>query len=127
METGQSIGLFQIGSFKLHSGERSFWKIDCDALTDKEIRAIVAIMLSRIPSFGRVEGVPKGGLRLAEALKVFSLGESLPLLIVDDVITTGNSMEKQRAGRTAIGVVIFSRTSVYPSWIHPLFVMPEIP
>ncbi|KKL20362.1 hypothetical protein LCGC14_2456230, partial [marine sediment metagenome] len=48
---------------------------------------------------------------------------SSTLLIVDDVLTTGASMEKQRAGRTnTIGAVIFARGDC-PAWVKPLFAM----
>ena len=46
------------------------------------------------------------------------------MLIVDDVLTTGASMEHERArcsGRT-IGVVLFARGPC-PEWIHPVFRM----
>lgn len=111
--------LFQRGTFRLHSGKQSNWKIDCDALTDLDITAL-AEMIAEGLQFGSVEGVSTGGLRLAKALEVH-VSEG-PLLIVDDVLTTGASIEKQRAGREAIGAVIFAR-GAWPVWVMPLFAM----
>jgi orotate phosphoribosyltransferase len=113
------MSLFQRGAFKLHSGAFTDWKIDCDALTDEDIETL-AEQIGRRFRFGSVEGVPTGGLRLAVALERYLLPDSLPLLIVDDVLTTGASMEEQRAGRDAIGVVIFSRGAC-PGWVTPIF------
>ena len=119
------MSLFLFGSFALHSGGRTDFKIDCDALTDGDWYALAARIARRVSAFGSVEGVPRGGLKLAEMLKGYCTAG--PVLIVDDVLTTGASMEQQRAGRDAMGVVVFARGPV-PSWIEPLFlVMEEAP
>ena len=116
--------LFQFGDFTLSSGLTSRMKIECDVLSDAEIEGMAELLASRLPQFSCVEGVPTGGLRLANALKKYALTcPHHPLLIVDDVLTTGASMEKKRAGRRAIGAVLFSRTTDWPDWVTPLFVM----
>lgn len=119
----KSLGLFQKGFFKLHSGAITDFKIDCDALTDTDIDAIAYEMLCALPQFSKVEGVPRGGLRLAKALKRYEM-RSGPLLIVDDVFTTGTSMVAHRGDREAIGAVIFSRVPAdkLPPWIKAMFV-----
>lgn len=113
-------GLFRLAAVTLHSGKVSDWKIDCDALDDEDMRCVAALLVRQLPRFGSVEGVPKGGLRLADAIRPFQT--TGPLLIVDDVLTTGGSMEAQRNGRDAIGAVIFSRAMmiVTPGWITSL-------
>lgn len=111
--------LFTFGDFTLHGGERSCWKIDCDALTDGDLVTLARMIADAMPTFGSVEGVPRGGLRIAEALQAHVTAG--PLLIVDDVFTTGASMEAHRAGRFAIGAVIFARRADWPAWIRPLF------
>ena len=117
------MNLFSTGAFTLNSGQPTNFKIDCDHLTDRDIATCAMLIADLVPPFGIVEGVPTGGLRLAEALEKYAGGPSERLLIVDDVMTTGYSMEEQRQGRDAYGAVIFSRTSDWPSWIRPLFVM----
>lgn len=114
--------LFQLGDFRLHSGATSGYKIECDALTAEDIETLAWLTAQRIGRFGRVEGVPRGGVRLAEALEQYSMLDDDPLLIVDDVWTTGGSMEAHRNGREAIGAVIFARNPV-ADWVTPLFVM----
>lgn len=111
------MGLFRVGSFALHSGSTSSFKIDCDALTDEDLHALAAMFAER-RSWSAVEGVPTGGIRFARALATFA-GYG-PLLIADDVLTTGASMEEQRADRNCIGVVIFARGPC-PTWVTPLF------
>lgn len=115
-------GLFRTGDFSLSGGARTTWKIDCDALTPADLSTIAALIAERLPAFGSVEGVPRGGLRLAKALEGFAT--SGPPLIVDDVLTTGGSMERQRGGREALGAVIFSRGAC-PDWIMPLFTLDQ--
>lgn len=116
------MNLFQQGKVTLHSGENALWKIECDALTNKDIQTIALMLMEVLPPFDKVEGVPRGGLRLAEALRGYSINGG-QLLIVDDVTTTGFSLEKQRTGRSAIGAVIFARGRCQ-DWVTPLFQMP---
>jgi hypothetical protein len=115
--------LFQLATVRLHSGEESCFKIDCDALTDQDLDCVAALLAMRLPPFGKVEGVPRGGLRLAE--KMWRYAGTGPLLIVDDVVTTGASMEAHRGRRGAIGAAIFSRGG-FPLWVTPLFRMAEL-
>ena len=106
--------------FVLHSGMKSVWKIDCDALSFGDIHTLARMIRLIVPPFAVVEGVPRGGLLLAKLLSQYCIRPPGPLLIVDDVLTTGESMEQHRAGRIARGVVIFARGPV-PSWVTPLF------
>ena len=96
------------------------WKIDCDALSPGDWHCLARVITEIIGPFGLVEGVLQGGLLLATALEPYVTMGSL--LIVDDVLTTGASMEKQRADRDAVGAVIFARR-VCPSWVTPVFQM----
>ena len=118
------MALFENKSLVSHAGLDLSFKIECDALSDEDIETIATI-IGRNFVFGRVYGVPSGGLRLATALEKFRTSSDR-VLIVDDVLTTGTSMEKARReiGTDAIGVVIFSRGQC-PSWIHPVFQLAE--
>lgn len=112
------MNLFQTGNFTFHSGLKNSFKIECDALTYDDWQSLAQIAAKILPPFGSVEGVPEGGLNLAKMLEEYvSQG---PLLIVDDVLTTGGSMEVQRNNRKAIGLVVFARTTP-PDWIIPMF------
>lgn len=119
------MNLFNTGHFPLHAGGFSNFKIDCDALTDEDIESIALQLIIRLPAYSSVAGIPTGGLRLAEAMKRYTVPfqpiRSDKLLIVDDVFTTGTSMEKARDNRLGvIGAVIFARSET-PHWITPLF------
>ncbi len=109
--------LFQIGSFTLHSSIKSDYLINCNALSDNSIKAIAAQLVKRLPRFSSVEGIPRGGLRLAEAMKMYISPTGLHL-IADDVFTTGMSMEefRSKSDRECVGAVIFARNST-PKWI----------
>lgn len=116
------MSLFKYGEFTLHSGEQTWFKIDCDALDDEDLRVLALLIYEDVGLFGHVEGVATGGTRLADALRQFANYASEKLVIVDDVCTTGASMEEQRAGRDAAGYVIFARGEV-PGWVTPIFRM----
>lgn len=103
--------------FNLHSGQRSSFLIDCEALTDEDLQALASLALPKIRPFGEVVGIPRGGLRFAEVLRQHS-GQG-PRLVVDDVITTGQSMlDVLRLVNGSKGLVIFSREFEWQS--HPL-------
>jgi len=111
----------------MHSGEKGNFKIECDALTDKDLETL-AYLISKRFEFNGVYGIPTGGTRLAKALKKYRNKKAIDYLIVDDVITTGKSMieasNKLRGREPIIGVVIFSRSkNPIPRWIYPIFDM----
>lgn len=117
--------LFQQGDFLLYSGLRSRFKIECDALTYADWETLAALIADRV-HFGAVEGVPRGGLTLASCLERYVLrsnAKQYPLLIVDDVYTTGLSMMQQRGDRNhVIGIVVFARTALpHDGWIRALW------
>ena len=115
------VHIFQQGDFTLHSGGKSFWKINCDALSNGDW-ATLAKVISKRCHFSGVVGIPSGGLKLAGQLQKYCQA-GYPVLIVDDVLTTGNSMEEARKYYPdAIGFVVFARGKC-PDWVTPLFAL----
>lgn len=121
--------LFQSGDFKLHAGGKSSWKIDCDALTDRDWETLALMLAERLPPFGTVLGIPRGGLQLAKYMREHITGGSDVTLVVDDVCTTGKSF-REFAKQYGIwnqrlhGAVVFCRNrSALPVWVTPLFTM----
>lgn len=111
------------------------FKIDCDALTDTDLETLALHFAAAIKPagqvYGEIVGVPRGGVRFADALQrhVRTSGNQWQThLIVDDVLTTGNSMEaywRERYPNRFSGVrglVIFARGPC-PEWITPIFKM----
>jgi hypoxanthine phosphoribosyltransferase len=119
------MNLFQKKEITLHSGDVSYFKIECDALTDGDIETL-AYIISRKYTFYDVVGIPRGGIRIANALQKYASNSPLKiLLIVDDVLTTGKSMEKARemfGNVLSQGVVLFARGKC-PKWVEPIFNM----
>lgn len=121
--------LFQKIDFVSHSGLNLDFKLECDALTNDDWETL-AYIISKKVKFYDVFGVPRGGLVLAEKLKKYRTKDlNLPLLVVDDILTTGRSMEemKKHCNDTEcmggyIGVVVFARAKC-PEWITPMFQM----
>lgn len=118
---GAPSNLFVRQDFTSHSGQPLNWKIECDALTDADIETLAFMLAEKLPAFGKVTGIPRGGLRIAAALEKYATeGASL---IVDDVLTTGASFTPyapQHPQQNIIGAVIFARGPC-PDWITPLF------
>ncbi len=118
------MSLFEKKDFISHSNIELDWKIDCDFLTDKDIETL-AFIIQKDFKFKKVIGVPTGGLRLAAALQKYEDVNEYNYLIVDDVLTTGKSMEEERKriynfNTTAFGVVIFARGNC-PHWVTSIF------
>lgn len=111
--------LFTHGTFVSHSGLTLPDKVNCDALTDADWEANAKWFAARL-SFKTVIGIPSGGLKLAKALSAYtSLKYSdAEVLICDDVLTTGASMQNMKMKHPdAIGAVLFSRKRNIPHWI----------
>ena len=130
---GRHTHLFKSGDFKSHSGLDLSWKIEMDVLSDSEWFTIKKMIMEYSPPFKEVVGIPEGGVKLGNLLNEHATGdEKDPVCIVDDVLTTGESMEYflsqyQRNRRLmpfmAIGWVVFARGPC-PHWVSALFQMP---
>ena len=128
---GRHTHLFQSLNFKSHSGLNLSWKIEMDALTDPEWFTIKKMIIELSPPFREAVGIPRGGAKLGDLLNEHATGnEEDPICIVDDVLTTGASMEyfltqyqRNRRPFIAIGWVVFARTRC-PDWVQALFQMP---
>ena len=124
------IELFQKIDFKSHSGLDLTWKIEMDALEDAEWKCIARMIMELSPPFKEAVGIPRGGVKLGNLLNVHGTGKREdPVCIVDDVLTTGGSMEEFKIKRQwrnptdYIGWVVFARSKP-PDWVKVLFQMP---
>jgi orotate phosphoribosyltransferase-like protein len=126
--------LFSGHSFISHSGQQLPFKIECDNLTDEDLDVFVQMIINagqiyNSLKFREVRGVPTGGLRIEEKLKYRIDMTSDRLLIVDDVLTTGASMEQMKneaisegwKDENITGVVLFSRADYAPCWVIPIY------
>lgn len=129
------MSLFQWGNFTLHSGDKTWWRIDCDDLTESEIAIFAKMIREKAGEYHRAlcPDSHKGSAapRLTSALhehRAASSGRGYKTLIVDDVLTTGASMNEVRQlaaasqlkGSEIEGYVIFARGTC-PAWITPIF------
>lgn len=115
--------LFERKPFKMASGGVARYTIQSKALSDEDM-ATLAWLISEKGDIREVYGVTEGGRRLAAALQEYR-GKQGVRLIVDDVLTTGASMEAARVEtgwHDAVGVVIFARGPC-PDWVLPIFSM----
>lgn len=121
--------------FTMHSGGQGHFKIECDGLTDGEVATFAYLIADRCSPFDYVAGIPRGGVRIANALDQYRRaevpGQKLRLLIVDDVWTTGGSMRTERdmwlkydvwKPEQLVGAVMFARSPV-DDWVCPIFQM----
>ena len=124
--------LFVKKDFVMHSGGTAHYKIECDALTDEDIETLAWIIAQKtretVPGHEgsgiySVYGVPRGGVRLAKAVEKYIDPKGTIKLIVDDVLTTGASMQAAKdRGMGEVGVVVFARGPC-PDWVKPIFTM----
>lgn len=112
--------MFKKGEFTLHSGQKSDFLIDCEALTDEDLEALAHIGHKLVGPFSTVLAIPRGGLRFGKAMEAYR-GEKGPPLIVDDVLTTAKSMYSHYT-KNCKGLVIFSR-GLTPRWVKAIFTM----
>ena len=124
------IELFQKVDFKSHSGLDLTWKIEMDALSHGEWECIAQMIMELTPPFKEAIGIPRGGNILGKLMNKHGTGKREdPICIVDDVLTTGGSMEEFKTKRQwrnpskYIGWVVFSRSQT-PQWVNALFQMP---
>ena len=128
---GRHTHLFIEEDFTGHSGGQLHWKIEMDALDGAEWKCIARmIMEHETRPFQAAIGIPRGGLTLSMYLNDYSTQNPKdPYLIVDDVLTTGGSMEEFKKehfiNRRTIGWVVFSRNRP-PDWVRVLFQMPKV-
>lgn len=120
--------LFREGNFISHSGLNLNFKIDCDELSNVELGTLAGIISSKI-TYGKIIGIPRGGDRLAHILRGYNhpMLKEHPntILLVDDVMTTGASMEEYRnlfkISYIVKGVVIFDRSENGLEWVTSIF------
>lgn len=128
------MSLFQWGHFNLHSGDKTWWRIDCDALSDSEIELFAKMISEKVGRFNSVvspSSHPGSSVhKLKDALKPYCdprvSDPGIIYLIVDDVMTTGVSMTEvfgQISPHAAVvkGAVMFQRGSVDIDWIKSIF------
>ena len=105
-----------------------------DALSHGEWECITQMIMELSPPFREAIGIPRGGSVLGKLLNQHGTGkEEDPICIVDDVLTTGMSMNTYREEMDierwqkscALGWVVFARVRP-PKWIKALFQMPVI-
>ena len=128
--------LFQDGDFKSHAGLPLKWKLECDAITDDEWRCLAKMVMDyQERPFYKAVGIPRGGLKLAEAMNEYASGnEGDSIMICDDVFTTGASFKEfinenypmWSAGQ-GFRWVVFARRPCYehPHHVRALFTMPN--
>ena len=114
------MSLFIREDFISHAGLPLTWKVECDALTDNDYEALAKIVSEKL-TFRDVKGIPRGGIPFEKALKPYRTNDDNdPLLIADDVYTTGTSM-REVYEEGAIGIVVFARNEITDDWIKAIW------
>lgn len=129
------MSLLQWGDFTLHSGGKSWWRIDCDAFKDSEIHLLAKLIAEKVGEFDFIRypkshpgsSVPKLASALERYARHREFGTEI-MLVVDDVLTTGKSIQPYyesngaHNGIEVKGAVIFARGEC-PDWVTPIFRM----
>lgn len=120
--------------FTLKSGDKSRWKINCDALTDEDWKTLasMAIELFYTPTMSRKHFdvvLSCGGAadRFADALRDYEMGprhcDREYVLIAEDVVTTGTTIKRvadESGLKRCKGLAVFAR-GPWPLWVDVLF------
>ena len=125
------MSLFQKVDFKSHSGLNLSWKIECDEISKKEWKCLAEMIMDyEKRPFRAALGIPRGGIILGTYLNEYSTQNiEDPYLIVDDVLTTGGSMDDfvnsyfRNRKPNYFGWVVFARNKPQ-HWVKALFQMP---
>ena len=117
--------LFKAGYRRLSSGVESHWKVECDSLTREDWAVLAVIAMEQFDlRFCSAKGVPTGGFPFAAALQSYRTSYvPCPYLVVDDVLTTGNSIQREREKlgiHNTIGLVAFARGPL-PDGVHAVW------
>ena len=129
--------LFQKCDFISHAGLHLKWKIEMDALSDAEWDTCATMIMEyQKRPFYKAEGIPRGGVKLANALNKYASGTfqfEFEVLICDDVYTTGASFREYigenypmwTMGQGYRWVVFARKPSYEKDFVKALFTMPE--
>jgi hypothetical protein len=118
------MSLFGSGSFTLHSGKVSGWKIDCDALTSADWDTLARMAKLIVGPYSAVKSPGGAGNKFAQALNRYC--DRGPLLLADDVLTSATTLwamknENERPGIDRVkGIVVFARGPL-PYWVDAIF------
>lgn len=124
------MNLFQDGEFVGHAGLPLSWKIECDAISNKEWRCLAKMIMEyQINPFSKAEGIPRGGVALGDALNEYATGNpDHPVLVADDVYTTGTSFKDYKKtfypNEFVYQWCVFARSNA-TNGVNALFTMPE--
>lgn len=122
--------LFEVGDFTSHAGLPLAWKIECDAIRPEWWKGLARMIMDyQTTPFSRAEGIPRGGCALGEALNEYASGNPQdPVLIADDVYTTGTSFreycDEHYPDQEVIKWCAFARKPT-DDGVHALFTMPQ--
>ena len=88
--------LFQKVDFISHAGIPMSWKIECDAISNDEWAALAKMIMEyQTEPFRAAIGIPRGGVKFADALNKYASGVPTDeVMVVDDVYTTGTSFRE---------------------------------
>lgn len=121
--------MFKWKPFKSHAGKPLSWKIECDDLSDEDIDCLAKLVYTKY-SYEEVSYPSTNSANVINLVSKLerhkSFNADYDYLIVDDVLTTGKSMNDiyehlhTNHGYKIKGVVIFARNEC-PDWITPIF------
>ena len=121
--------LFEQVDFISHAGIPLAWKIECDAIRPEWWDGLARMIMDyQTEPFSKVVGIPRGGLPLQHAMEKYITPGDHPMMVVDDVYTTGTSFREfctSKHTMWAFKWVIFARKPIPESeGVSALFTMP---
>tara|TARA_A200000159_G_C7328129_1_gene341838 strand:- start:1941 stop:2336 length:396 start_codon:yes stop_codon:yes gene_type:complete len=124
------MALFVDEEFTSHAGLQLGWKIEMDALYESDWRCLAKMIMEyEKRPFKEAVGIPRGGARLGQILNEYGTKNPKdPVLIVDDVYTTGTSFKEfiaeSHPDDNVICWTVFARDAISGN-VNALFQMPS--
>ncbi len=124
------MALFVDEEFTSHAGLQLGWKIEMDALYESDWRCLAKMIMEyEKRPFKEAVGIPRGGARLGQILNEYGTKDPKdPVLIVDDVYTTGTSFREfiteSYSDDNVICWTVFARDAISGN-VNALFQMPS--
>ena len=120
------------GDFVLHSGAKSSWKLVVERITGDSLQQVYDAMNIKPDSWPI--GIPTGGTYILDHVYIFDhvpllYSSSAPVTLVDDVVTTGSSMELAKTLLEQAGIKVIDQVCILNRGDYPcrsLFTLADV-
>lgn len=138
------MGLLNLIPVKSHNDRRLEWDIDTNSLSEDDLKSAAFMLQAHLFPYAEVYSASDSSDAFAAALRIYADKRANSILIAQDVLRTGKSIQNKRVELVESllrddkqmkgldrnqethllkvqGAVLFCRGQVLPRWVSPLF------